>query len=315
MPGPLVIDAHMHIYGSKAEGRRNKTTYSIWEYGDKPDVQFCVYDGDLEDALKAMDEAGVSRAVIVNLFAVDRARRNALAELPEGTSDAARERAAAEIDATMGERLRQSNLDACRMAKEHSQLIAFVAADPWALPSVEMRAHLQDAVAIHGARGVKLHPVPQRFSPDDPRMRPIYETCIELGIPIVTHTGPAKGPDQYAEPRAFASVLRDFPNLTLVLAHLGGGAWRQTLEIAQAFPNAYFDCCEVMEWTGGTTAATNEQLAGLIREIGPERVLMGSDFPWYDLRRSIEIVMGFPGLSLGEKEAILGANAARVLRL
>ncbi|GAI54067.1 unnamed protein product, partial [marine sediment metagenome] len=49
---------------------------------------------------------------------------------------------------------------------------------------------------------------------------------------------------------AFAKILKAFPELRLVLAHMGGGAWRQLLELAQAYPNAYFDCCEIMEWTG-----------------------------------------------------------------
>ena len=96
---------------------------------------------------------------------------------------------------------------------------------------------------------------------------------------------------------------------------MGGATWEQALDIAKAFPNAYFDSCELIEWTGAPNAPTDEQLAQLIRDIGPSRVMMGSDYPWYGLTRSVERIMELPILTDGEKEAILGANAIEILGL
>ena len=42
---------------------------------------------------------------------------------------------------------------------------------------------------------------------------------------------------------------------------------------------------------------------------------MGSDFPWYDLDRTVEQVMSLPLLSNEEKEGMLGAYAAEALGL
>ena len=70
-----------------------------------------------------------------------------------------------------------------------------------------------------------------------------------------------------------------------------------------------------MEWTGAPNAPSDRQLAQLILDVGSDRVMMGTDFPWYDLDHSAELVMGLPLLSQEEKEAILGANAARFLDL
>jgi hypothetical protein len=49
----------------------------------------------------------------------------------------ARQRAVTEIDATMGERLRRFNQEACDVARRHPELIGLVAADPWALDARE----------------------------------------------------------------------------------------------------------------------------------------------------------------------------------
>lgn len=300
MAGSLKIDSHMHIYPTKEEGQRHKAGgYSIWEYGNKTDVRFSKYGGDIEDALEAIDEGGFSKAVVVNLFTAPRVPQTA----------------AISTNPPPREQLKEFNRWACDLAKPHPQLIPFISADPRILPGDEGAAHVRDLVENHGARGIKLHPVVQGFHMADQKMWPIYWVCQELSIPIIAHSGPARGGEPYAEPHAFVKPLEAFPNLKFVLAHLGGATWEQAPEIASSYPNAYFDCCEIMEWTGAPNAPSDRQLAQLILDVGSDRVMMGTDFPWYDLDRSAELVMGLPLLSQEEKEAILGANAARILDL
>ena len=81
MAEPLKIDSHMHIYPSKEEGLYQKAGgYVIWEYGEKPDVRFSYYAGDLEDALEAIDRSGFSKAVVVNLFTASRVQQKVARE-------------------------------------------------------------------------------------------------------------------------------------------------------------------------------------------------------------------------------------------
>jgi len=94
-----------------------------------------------------------------------------------------------------------------------------------------------------------------------------------------------------------------------------GVKWQDALAIAQAFPNVAFDLSEIIEWAGAPNAPTAQQLATLIRDVGPERVVLGSDYRWYEPAHTAELVLALPGLSQAEKNAILGENAARILRL
>jgi uncharacterized protein len=312
--GPVKVDVHMHLYPSAASGDWWKGGYEIWEYGDKDGVAFSRFSGTVDDALVAMEEAGFGHGVVVNLLSVDLFRAEALAMLPEDLHGEDRARAAAEIDATMGERFRAFNRWLVDALAPVRQLTPYVGVDPWALTPAQNVEHLRD-MADRGARGIKLHPVAQRFEPDDPRMHPVYDACEELGLVVLSHTGSAPGGEPFAEPAAFAPVLRAHPRLGVVLAHLGGGSWRQTVALARAFPEVGFDLCEIVEWTGAPNAPSDRDLARMIREIGPERVMLGTDFPWYDLGRTVELVMGLPLLSSGEKEQILGANAVDRLAL
>ena len=148
-----------------------------------------------------------------------------------------------------------------------------------------------------------------------PRLNDVSLRIDSGATAIIGHSGPDRGGLGYAEPRAFGRLLAAFPELRVVLAHLGGGAWKQALEVAQTHANAYFDCCEILEWTDSPNGPSERELGQLIKDIGPQRVMMGSDFPWYDLDHSIDRVMSLPVLSMEEKEGIVGANAVRILGL
>jgi len=314
MTDPIKVDVHMHLYPSAESGAWWKAGYEIWEYGSKDAVSFSRYNGTVDDALVAMEKAGFRHGVAVNLLSVELFREEAMAMLPEDLPSEDRARATAEIEGSMAERFRAANRWLVDALDTIPRLTPYVGVDPWALSPEQNVEHLREMVE-RGARGIKLHPVAQRFEPNDPRMHAVYEACEEQGLVVLSHTGSAKGAEAFAEPEAFAGMLARHPRLKVILAHLGGGSWHQTLALARAFPEVAFDLCEIIEWTGAPGAPTNEDLARMIQEIGPRRVMLGTDFPWYDLDRTVELVMELPLLSAREKEEILGANAVRILNL
>jgi len=314
MTEPVKVDVHMHLYETLESGEWWKGGYEIFEYGEKGGVRFSDYSGTIGDAVEAMEKAGFSHGVAVNLLSVDLFRLEAIAMLPQNIQRADRERAIQQIDDTMADRFRSFNRWLVDSLAPIPQLTPFVGIDPTALSPEENLEHLRE-MADRGARGIKLHPVVQQFEPGDPRMRPVFEACREFGLTVLSHTGSAKGGERFAEPSAFAGVLRELPGLAVLLAHLGGGQWRQTVDLAKAFPSLVFDLCEIVEWTGAPNAPTAEQLGRMIQEIGHERVMLGTDFPWYDLDHTVELVMDLPILATEQKEAILGANAVRILGL
>jgi uncharacterized protein len=79
-----------------------------------------------------------------------------------------------------------------------------------------------------GAVGLKVHPVHGGFSPADPMLYPAYQVCAAEGLPVVVHCGTSSFPgssNAMADPALLDPVLRDFPGLTVVLAHGGRGWW------------------------------------------------------------------------------------------
>jgi len=314
MSGPLKVDTHLHLYPSRAEGEWWKTGYEIWEYGERAGVHFSEDAGTLGETAAALHRGGFAHGVVLNLFAAGSFRQQYESTLPADLDAPERAHALAEFDATIGERYVAFNRWLMETLADVPTITGFVAMDPWALSPYGNVAHLREMAEL-GARGVKLHPVLQRFEPNEPRLHPVYEACAEMGLTVLSHSGPARDGLAFAEVPAFAPMLAEFPALTVVLAHLGGGKWRDTLAVARAFPQVAFDLCEIIEWAGAPGAPTAAELAALILEIGPERVVLGSDYRWYEPAHTAELVESLPVLSQGEKDAILGENAARILRL
>jgi len=79
-----------------------------------------------------------------------------------------------------------------------------------------------------GAAALKLHPVHGGFGVDDPELFPAYALLVERGVPLIVHCGTSSFPgsmNEFADPVRLQPVLRNFPQLQIVLAHGGRGWW------------------------------------------------------------------------------------------
>ena len=161
-----------------------------------------------------------------------------------------------------------------------------------------------------GLKGVKLQPNFQQFSPDARRLWPVYEIA-QGRLVFVFHSGQEIRPVEhvYAQPEALARVQEAFPDLTMVVAHMGGyQMWGQVREHLVG-RDIYLDTSYCPEGD-----LKGEEMAALIRDHGAARVVFGTDFPWghpgKDITRLCEL-----GLNQEEIEAIAWQNAQDLLGL
>ena len=159
-----------------------------------------------------------------------------------------------------------------------------------------------------GVKGVKMMPLLQEVYPDDPRCARLYEALIERKMILVAHAGsdPLDRQEVFGTPERFArTVCSAIRTCKLVLAHLGGlRMWDDVRRhLLPAGESVYFDTAYVSFYMG------REEMAELIRDIGPERVIFGSDYPWEEPGRAAEIIKGL-GLCEAEEQAVLCKNAA-----
>jgi len=125
------------------------------------------------------------------------------------------------------------------------RMLPFIAADPRRKDVVDV---VIGAFEQGTFKGVKIYP-PMGFTPDDPRLYPIYSYCMDNHIPITAHcqNGGIPGLDRYyrlANPHYWSGVLSRFPELKLNLAHNDqtGSLWQTVIaELITKYPNVYTD--------------------------------------------------------------------------
>ena len=157
-----------------------------------------------------------------------------------------------------------------------------------------------------GLKGVKLHPDIQHFCADDPRAMEIYALC-EGRLPVCIHAGDKRY--DYSNPERMCRILEKFPRLQLIAAHMGGwSVWEEAAERLSAYPNVLVDCSSSLYWLKPETAER------LIRLYGSERVLFGTDYPFWPQDHEISDLLAL-NLNKEEFENIFWRNAARLYGL
>ena len=189
---------------------------------------------------------------------------------------------------------RDANRRVIDAAAEHpDRIIPFCRVDP----AVGAEAALAEAASA-GARGLKLHPVAQRFAPEGEECVAAVRAATDLGWPVLFHAGFGARP---LGP-AFAALLEQVPDARLILAHGGRGDHRALAAIAAGYPDVLFD----------TSIAALPDLAGL----APERIVFGSDRPYGDHAQALHLVGAaarVAGWDATAMHGVLGGNLMRLL--
>jgi hypothetical protein len=300
----MIIDAHSHIWEEKLMSPELKKILDavIERFGPKDPAQ--ITDGAIDRLLREMDEAGIDKTVLLALDA-------SIAFTPSIT-------------------LRDYNDYVADIVRRHpDRIIGFAGIDP--RRGKEAVVELQRCYDL-GLRGLKLWTL-TGFYPDDERYYPLYEKVAELKLPILVHTG--MGPPgtylKYNQPVHVDKVAVDFPEINIIMAHLGDPWVDEAITMVIKNPNVYVD---ISAWEPSFKFAPFVLCQALIKikmATGDMRkVLFGTDWPlftpvlslkeWADGIKELSMptpmqMMGFKDFTEHDRQMILGGSAARILGL
>ncbi len=130
-----------------------------------------------------------------------------------------------------------------------------------------------------GAKGIKLGPIYQGVHPLDDRFKLIYAYAQKHNLPIVIHmaaTFAHEWPLEYARPIHMDEAAIEFPDLKIVIAHLGHPWSGEAIAVIRRQSNVYADLSALYyrPWQFYNTMQ-------LLVEYGTwKKVFFGSDFPF-----------------------------------
>lgn len=166
-----------------------------------------------------------------------------------------------------------------------------------------------------GARIFKSHIQVGGYHPGDPLLSEVWGMVSDAGIPVLIHCGSGPAPGEFTGPEPIAELLRRFPSLRLIIAHMGVPEHTEFLDIAQRHDTVYLDTTmsftDFVEERNPFPRTEYPRLADL-----GDRILFGSDFPNipYSYTHALEAL---ERLDLGKEwlRAVCHDNAARLFAL
>jgi uncharacterized protein len=161
-------------------------------------------------------------------------------------------------------------------------------------------AEIRQAATEWNMRVLKIMPAIYGIQMTGPLARKLMTTARELGLVVNIHSGGG-----ISHPLGIGALARRFPEVTVLMDHMGYREWTSdAIEVARDNPNVYL----------GTTIAAVEPVTveRAVRELGPERVVYGSNWPNVFSDLAVEAIRR-QRLGSEVEQLVLGGNLARIL--
>ena len=176
------------------------------------------------------------------------------------------------------------------------RLIGFGQVMPQADGALEEIARL----AGEGLSGLKLHPSLHGYHvADHGLLDPVFEACARHKLPVLINALD----DAFCAPLAIEEIVRNHPHVPTIIAHMGA-VWNvpEAIIVAERQPHVYLE----------TSATLLGDVRRAYARLGPEKILMGSEWPGsdFDLER-MKIAKAIPNPE--DRALIEGGNFARIL--
>jgi hypothetical protein len=205
------------------------------------------------------------------------------------------------------------------------RLIGFYTANP--IGGEEEVKRFERGVKEQGLRGLKILPSYNYVALNDRRIWPLYEAAEAMRVPLLTHTGWSMLPKgkmlAYDHPLYLEDVMVDFPELTLVIGHVGFPWADEAMHFMAKFERIYGDFAF---WAESAPMWRVAQIWTWAKKLGVMgRFLWGSDYPYVPFQTGKEFfgkVRAYterhemePYITEEDERSFFGGAAARLLGL
>ena len=208
-----------------------------------------------------------------------------------------------------GANVRSLNEYVAQYAARDSRAIGIGGIDPNDAGAARSAEELLDRKEF---RGLVCSPLCQNFHPSDSRAMHLYELAQERGVPVffdnATHLV-AWGRMEYARPSLLDEVAREFPRLRIVISGLGYPWIDEAITLISKHPHAYADVASLLRrpWQAYNALLMAHQFCVM------DKVLFGSDFPYFTAAEAIENVYRLHEMTNGTNLPTVPREALRAM--
>jgi uncharacterized protein len=168
--------------------------------------------------------------------------------------------------------------------------------------------------------GLKFYLGYEEYSPNDQRLFQLYEYCEQHDVPVMFHTGVLEagstGLLEYSHPLSIDRVATRFPNLTIVMAHMGNPWLIDCAAVLAKNPNVYADISGFFAENQPIKPHDIEVFKQRMEQVrvflnSYDKFLFGTDYPLYSQREYLAAVSALE-MEAEERERVMHGNAERI---
>jgi predicted TIM-barrel fold metal-dependent hydrolase len=197
----------------------------------------------------------------------------------------------------------KGNEEAARIIAQTEGLLQWVVVDPLKPGTYEQAA---DMLALPKCVGIKVHPEEHGYAITE-QGTAIFEFAARHRTTIITHSG-----EENSMPEDFVKFANEFPEVTLIIAHLGLGWDGDPTHHVRAIQNCKHG--NVFVDTSSALNITPGLIEWAVKEIGAQLILYGTDSPLYfaPMQRAR---IDYADIRDQDKKLILCDNAKKLFRI
>ncbi len=169
-------------------------------------------------------------------------------------------------------------------------------------------------------KALKFYPGYEPFYPTDNRMRLLYEMAVEYDVPVMFHSGDTYAPSgrvKYAHPLHIDDLAVDFPEMKIVICHIGNPWIKDCMEVVYKNEHVYADISGLVlgDFTDKFERYMKQEIEEMITYAGdPNYLLYGTDWPICNMDSYLNF-MNQMDLDDEKKELIFWKNAAALFKI
>ena len=181
------------------------------------------------------------------------------------------------------------------VARDRARLIGFGSVDPASASAIDELERMHGDL---GLVGCKLGPIYQNVDPLGPAFLRVCEALERLRLPLLIHQGTTfsrAGSLLRARPILIDEIALRYPELRIVIAHLGHPWFDEAVAVIRRHPHVYADVSALVSrrWL------LYQALVSAIEYRTEHKLLFGTDFPFFTAQQTIDGLRSVTGQAFG----------------
>lgn len=203
------------------------------------------------------------------------------------------------------------------VAKYPDKFVGFAYVDPRRADCMDLLTH---AIEDLGLKGVKFGPIYNGVHLSDPRLEPVYEYLQKHNLPLTMHMGTTyarNAPVDLGRAIHVEPVALKYPDLTMVLAHMGHPWYEEAIVVSRKQPNVFLEqsALHYRPWQYYNMLVLSQEYRIT------DKIFFGTDFPFARVDETVDGLVGINDMLDGTKlprvsgetiEQILQSNPLKV---